>query len=493
MASSQSLNGIQTIAIASLFGGVIAYISFAYLMFPSFIDHGEPINSILGYWSLSGLPIYHSFDEPQITTNVYGPLFYGLLATSFGAFGPEIISAKTPSVAALFFTPYILAFAFRHSGWLPTIFGLTLSYGLIILAFPFAILVRPDALVLLAITLGVLLTHLPSLRRRPACLCIILGILIGFSIGLKLYAFIAFFPSFVVALLRYRGRGLALIIVGTVALSAIGFALPYASFEGFLAWFGVLIADKPAGASVLEKVIRYAALYTAPILLFLARFGLNWPKKPEDFAFVAAYVCSLLVIMVPAAKGGAGAHYLLALVPAAASILVRSMEGCSLRSLVGLSAAILVCVSTALSLPPAKRFFRAMDAEIPKLATRDLQTIVDTFPDARIHMGWGDTFTNYGTTFVRPKLVLNKHPYFVDPAIAMEFAHLKLGNALGLIARLEVCEADIWIIPKDEKPFGMTSFYTGTIMDSAFQATFLATYEKQASYDVFDAWICRTR
>ena len=58
---------------------------------------------------------------------------------------------------------------------------------------------------------------------------------------------------------------------------------------------------------------------------------------------------------------------------------------------------------------------------------------------------------------------------------------------------VEGCNAHVWLIPKGENPFGITSYYDGNIMvySDKFRRNFASNYDKSASTENFDIWTCK--
>lgn len=478
------------IAAAALGLVLICGLGAVYVGFPSFVDHGEPINAILGHFVLSGRSIYHPFDAEQITTNVYGPAYYGVLALVFSLFGSATATAKLPAIIALALVPVILARAFRSDPAIVSGLAITSCVALIFVALPFAALVRPDALVVLCVAIGVWVTHHSDKRRSGAVQVVGVGVLIGLCLSLKLYAFVALFPVFALVVLRFGFRSGVFVALSAGGTAAVCFAMPYVSLDGFFAWFGTLLADKPSGASVFEKVTRYGVVYAVPALIVLARYRRSWRQETESVVLAVSYLVALGLIAVPASKAGAGVHYLVILAPVAAVLIVRAMRGLAWRSPYVLSGGVVVCVAVVLAFAPMTRFLRVLESPLSDAAETAMAGIAARYQDRTIHVGWGDSFERYKAVYPRVELVFSGQPYFLDPAIAMEFVMLNVSNVDETAARIGSCEIDVWLIPSGEEPFSMRSYYATPAFTTVFHEPFVNAYQRIETVGPFDIWQC---
>ncbi len=63
-------------AIAGLSVAGVAGAALTYLLYPGYLDHGEPSVALIAWRHLEDLPAYPAFDEPGRISNLYGPVTY---------------------------------------------------------------------------------------------------------------------------------------------------------------------------------------------------------------------------------------------------------------------------------------------------------------------------------------------------------------------------------------------------------------------------------
>ena len=73
----------------------VAAVAISYLVYPGYLDHGEPSVALISWRLLDGLPAFLGFDEPVLISNIYGPLTYVFHALSFWLLGMREISSRT--------------------------------------------------------------------------------------------------------------------------------------------------------------------------------------------------------------------------------------------------------------------------------------------------------------------------------------------------------------------------------------------------------------
>ena len=86
--------------IAGLVLADVFWLATAYLLYPGYLDHGEPSVALISWRLLDGAPAFLSLDDPLLISNIYGPLTYVVHAVSFWLLGPTIIAGKASSFLA---------------------------------------------------------------------------------------------------------------------------------------------------------------------------------------------------------------------------------------------------------------------------------------------------------------------------------------------------------------------------------------------------------
>ena len=61
----------------------VFWLAATYLVYPGYLDHGEPSVALISWRLLDGAPAFLSLGDPALVSNVYGPLTYAVHAVSF--------------------------------------------------------------------------------------------------------------------------------------------------------------------------------------------------------------------------------------------------------------------------------------------------------------------------------------------------------------------------------------------------------------------------
>lgn len=481
-------------AVAGLLFINLAWVIGSYLIYPGYLDHGEPSVALISWRLLDGFPAYPGFEEPGMVSNVYGPLTYVMHAVSFGLFGPSVMSGKAASLLAALLIPVFIFLSQRMKGFEAAFIGAILATGLVALHIPYSIWNRPDSFIALLVVLGVWVANESNPEGPEWGKSLVIAILGGLAVGFKLHAGIYFAPIVIFHCLN-ENRGIKVF----VAMSAVGMAvvlLPFAfsafSISSFILWI-VRHVDKDNPATTVIRVVRYGLIYLAPLVFFLA--ARRWPKKraglPEK-AYFWVFMASLLAVTYPASKIGAGVHYFFPFLAIFVDQILRHARRVrKYQNKVMAGIGVLAAVILILGVPVQKRFYRALHWEKIASIQSEIRAIMAKNPDKTIEMGVGQNTATYPRTFNKTLLVLDGHPYTIDAAPAMEMTMMKIPLNDDLLSLLRGCSTDLWLIPKGEKPFVMTGYYGVPTVGQAFIDTFNASYAKVESLDHFDVWGCR--
>lgn len=480
--------------------GAIAVLSFidvsafaiSYLVYPGYLDNGEPVIAMTSWRLLDGFPAYPAFDGPDLTSNVYGPITYLTHAVSFLLAGPGVATSKAAGIVAVTSIPVIVFFTQRRHGlpWAST--AVILAAGFILLGLPTSIWNRPDPFLAFLVAVSVWAMNASEKGRPEWGKSVLIGLCGGLAAGFKLFAGVYFLP---VVLLHCWGRGFKtfwlISAVGAFAIVA-PFAFDPFSLANFAAWFP-LMAAKNSEILLATKVYRYLLFYLAPVLFFLA--AIRWSDQPlekAETAYFGAFIFSVLIVLIPAIKPGAGWYYFFPFLAIVIDMIVRySTSVIRNRTVVLGGAGVLAAALLIMSVPIQKRFQRALHWDEARQITAEINEVMAAYPGKTIQMGTGKSIAGYNNTFYKPLLVFAGHPYTLDVAIIMETSFLGIPLSEAAIDRIENCHTYAWLVPKGEKPFSMIGYYGNPVFDDSFIATFRRRYEKRKSFTYFDVWACR--
>ena len=488
-----SQNGLWLLgAVAVLCFANVAAVAIGYLAYPGYVDHGEPSVAMTSWRLLGGFPAYPAFDDPDRTTNLYGPVTYFIHAASFFLAGPGIPVSKAAGLAAALMIPAVVFATHRRRGTGAAATALILGAGFLVLGLPTSIWNRPDPFLALFVAFGVWAMNASREGEPEWGKSAIIAVCGGLAMGLKIHAGIYFVP---LVLYHSWGRGMGtflfICIVGAVTVVA-PFALEIFSLSNYLAWFPHM-AGKPTDWSVLTKILRYSVFYMAPVLFFLAaRKWRNGAFGTVENVYFGSFVACVLILLVPAAKSGAGWYYLFPFLAVSVDMMIRYSGAVTrnrwpVRAGVGVVAAAIFIVSV----PIQKRFARALHWQKADDITADIEAILKSYPGKTIQMGMGDSIAGYNNTVYKPLLVFAGHPHTLDIGIAIETSKLGIPLPQETLDRIDDCHTDAWLIPTGEKPFSMIGYYGNPVFGDSFRSAFHRGYALQKRFQFFDVWMCR--
>ena len=481
-------------AAAVLCFAAVAAVAISYLVYPGYLDHGEPSVALISWRILDGIPAFLGFDEPALVSNVYGPLTYGVHAVSYLFLGPSILAGKAASVLAAALIPVFVFLSQRHRGVDAAAAGAIIGAGLVLFHVPYSIWNRPDSIIALLCVIAVWSANVSDPKRPEWAKSIVIAVAAGLAVGMKIHAGAYFAPVVIYHCLN-DNRGIKTFAVMSAAVLGVvmlPFAFSVFSLSNFIVWI-VAHTQKDSPVTFVSKFFRHGAIYAMPVLFYLAAW--RWPGKQilvAEKAYFWAFVVSLAVIMIPATKIGAGTHYFFPFLAVLVDLILRSARRVKKHEikvwgLVGALAAIILIVGV----PVQKRFFRALNWQEVAAVQTEIRAIMAAYSENTIEMGIGEDLKTYPRTFNRTLLVLDGHPYTIDYAPAMELAMWKIPLTGDLLAMLRGCNTDIWLVPKGEKPFVMTGYYGVPTIERVFPDTFNDRYVKAKSFKFFDVWMCR--
>jgi hypothetical protein len=481
--------------------GVIAGLGFlnvvlvaaSYLIFPGYLDHGEPGMALISWRLLDGIPAYLGFDTPALVSNVYGPLTYSSQALSFWLFGSSILAGKAMSFLAAALIPVFVFLSQRHRGFEAAAAGTVFVSALMLYLVPFSIWTRPESLMAVLGVIAVWAANASDPKKPEWGKSAVIAVTAALAVGMKLHAGIYFAPVVIFHCLN-ENRGFktfaAMAGAGLIVV-LLPFAFSVFPISDFWTWiFHHLKKDSPSHFFI--KYIRYGFIYASPVLFFLA--ASRWSGKSHLLAekvYFSLFLACLIVTFFPATKVGAGTYYYYPFLAVLIDQILRHAVRVKKHKevvwgLLGVMTAILLVTS----IPVQKRFYRALHWQEVAAVQSEIRAIMAAYPERTIEMGIGQDVRTYPRTFYRTLLVMAGHPYTIDAAPAMEMTMWKIPLSDDLLSMMRGCNTDIWLIPKDEKPFQMTGYYGVPTLDRAFVDTFLASYTKLNSFDYFDVWAC---
>lgn len=487
---SQSIAHFLLLGLAIALVTNIIVICATYVLYPGYLDTGEPNIVALGWRLWEGNPVYLPLDHETRITNLYGPYLYSLHAIVLGIFGPSVLIGKLPGAIAMCFAVVCMAVATARHGRYGIAIAVAGTAAFGVLNLPTTIWNRPESFMLLTAAAGVALYE----RGSKYQIIIGIGILIGLSMGLKIFAAIYFAPIGLMILIRYGFVAALLTVLIAFAVAALPFLTPYFSFNDMVGLIKVM-ADKPNAERELGKIFRYGLYYVLPVVV-MALIGLrhmDGAEKRQNLILFCALLASIVLVLYPAQKPGAGYHYFLPFAPLTLLLVTKffaSAASIGRKSAIWIVVTIIAAMSV-LSIPTEKRFFRALDWQFASAVAAEIKAINDAYPDSTIEIGVGERNESYRQTFQRTRLVFNGHPYTLDAAIIIDTTVWGKLLPPGTIEMIRRCQTEIWLIPANEDPFTWTGFYGNDVYGQPFRDAFNASFSITEEREFFDVYSCR--
>jgi hypothetical protein len=465
-----------------------------YLVAPGYLDHVEPLVAATSWMYLRGEPIYPDWlHDPSFYGDNKGPALY-LINSAILRLLPTIWASKLAGFAA-----GLAGAAFQYATWLwlrlskPTALRLTVLAFLISSIEFYTFSNRADSFIYCLVSSSLLLTMLLELRAAAAAI----GLLAGFATAMKLDGVFYFIPAMTWLLSSETGRrkfeGAALFAACAIG----GFLLPFVMMAESISGFVSYIASS-AHHGLSFDLLCGNALF-ALSLMTIASLGYLLTSEPLDRhakLYLGSLSVCLILVVVGAAKPGAGMHHLYPFTPCAVfafsrflTFTSRETRGVAARRALPLLYFAVVAsfgAGTAfLTFQLARGTFNAIDRGSERQA--DLAELQGRYPGAE--MGVSD-MAHYGETFLYPDLVFRGGRPSLVSATWMDLAYAGVNEGY-VMAVLDECRVPAWLLPHGA-PFSLTSYYTSKpLYSSAFRARFFAGYRLAEQGQHYDVWTCR--
>jgi hypothetical protein len=479
--------------IAALSIGIVLTIAISYLVYPGYLDTGEPNIVALAWRLLDGHPVYLPVDDAIRTTNVYGPYLYLIHSAVFAVLGGSVLIGKLPGISALAIALILIAFAHRRQGKIAVSLALAYCAGIVGLNLPMTIWDRPETFMLACVAAGVCLNNLDADQRGKQFRIVGFGILIGVLMGFKAFAPIYFLPFGL--LMLFRDGIVACILTVIIALGVIVIPFTLDAFQPqYLIDLVQLLSGKPNSWYGFTKVLRYSLYYIVPALIFVVPMlrNMNQTERRDSVLLLGGFLIAIVLVFYPAQKPGAGMYYLMPFAPIVAALLVRGLSSSAKQGGILWTGVVLAILVNILAVPVEKRLWRALEWQTATEVGQEIDAIAASHPDKKIEIGIGSERRSYRKTFQRTRLVFDGHPYSLDASIIIETTAWGIDLKPETIALISECSTDIWLIPADESPFDWQSFYGNDTYGPTFRTAFHDAYQRIEQRTHFDVYACRS-
>jgi hypothetical protein len=475
---------------AAIIGLAVAHGVF-YLCVPSFADYGEAVMPLLAGNYLKGAPIYSDWTLGHaIVGSNYGPYVF-LAQIPALLLLPTIAASKFVGVASGLGAIVLLYFAVRnHRSAANALATCAITIGLLSFELHYWFWNRPDSLLLVIVSLGILLFD----RTRPVVCLVALAFLAGISANLKLFAPVYLVPLAVACVvgIGFRRELLGAIVIGGL-LFLLALALPFLGGVSSLSAYLANLAMMPKQGFMPDAAYD-ALFYALAILLLPLAASHAFGAEAKERAMMSALAACAFAVMLAAGKPGGGPPYMMPLVPVAlylASRMSRKAPDPAWGDFARFRR-MAACVVIACALPMWACSWYQMARQIPTYGTAlakaaELRSLFERTPLAEMGHNSGDDAAE--DEFFRVERA------FLGQTVRFDFVNFADQRAAGLPASVmyplfDRCSVPNWILPRRGEVFGGAS-YGIPMLDQPALDRFHATYALTRTYEFYEVWSCR--
>jgi hypothetical protein len=471
-----------------------------YLFLDGFAGEVEPVVSSLSWMVNHGHALYNDFGAAERYSVLYGPAVFLTNGLFLEILGPSLVSAKVASLLGVLGSlVFLYAALARRSRDFPALVVVALAV-LYYWSQGFAVyLVRPDALLVFAVGLGIF----AAVRLRPLLAVATVAAALGFALNLKVHAVVYFLPVLVLLVHRLGWRALWLAGSGAVFVTAAPFLFhPQVSIVNYLGWLRNAVGHGLT-ADTLTATLGFALFLVLPLLVLRYVCGPASLAGPGSRPLAAGLLPTFVLVLVLAAKPGAGLVHLLPLVPSTLYLVGRMIQDGwpdqpalrsalvrqPLRQGLVVAAVLTVLVSGAVNEYRAVKLLDWQLSEAPDLAA-DVKDVMARYPALTMAMACGGEDASFRHTWLRPLLVFANQPVLIDPVAVMDCRLSGKDLAEDTYAALADGTIKMWLVPRSKRPFLKKNWYKphDPVFSSRFMEHFEAYYAPRASSRYFDLW-----
>lgn len=463
------------IAIALL---AIAWQCGRYLLQGTYLDHIEGNVVISGWQYYQGAALYQMIDGNPVFATFYGPLAYLLEVPALAIFGAGVATSKITSLLALSATIGVMAWHLRDrsaSGQARD--GMLLLVAGLLLFSPISYWVRPDPIETLLVAIGLTM----GCRRGGA---VSVGVCIGLAVNLKVHAFFYFLPVVVDVWASSGWRAVAKIVITSGVIFLLPFLAPGISLHDYVAMLAMQVGRR---ANTIQPLIGQIGLGGIPAVLLTATLlGAARRTAGRERLYFCSVLATLALLVYPASFPGAGFYHLAPFVPVLADAFNRLQRDHAIAQWTP----ILLCAVALAGSPATLRLMDQLKGS--DIIADEALALARREPGRTIQVGYGDNIASYQTSQLsKAVLALNGYPAVLDAQVLMELRFIHIDASTRWIPDLAACRFGTWLLPKDEQPFAVTSYYdAGPLFGDDFRRAFLDHYRRVDSTEHFDVWTC---
>lgn len=477
--------------------------------------HDEPSVLALAAAFLHGQPLYPQPSAPVEYGLLYGPATYLLYLPPMLAGAQRLGFYQAWAVLALAGVFLFVYLSARPLGRNPAIAAVGLAASSACLFTDHTWAIKGDVWIVLCIAIGLWAGR----RLSPWNALWVVALTGAMMVNCKITTLpLALLPILVLYQRagRYRASAYGSLLL-LFPLSALPFALPGVSFDGYL---HLLHEAMHHGLAVrmFELNLKVVTVLLLPTLVFLyaasvfARAAMSQWLRAHSL-YLSALGFALIFSIATGSKNGAGPYHCMPFLVPLALLDVElwdmlAAHNLPLKTLRPVAFALLFAAGVTFPILALHDVLagikqRTFDAPpfvqaSPRAIEDDLLGLMHRYPHATFQAGYSD-LAHYNVTFLRPILQINGSPLIIDSDTRNEAALLSEPVQPTLLQSLDHCPVDYWLIPKGGEPFSMESLYfldvrrgTRLLYPATFRKAFLHAYiQTSIPSEFFNVWGCR--
>ena len=475
----------------------LAYVLIGYIELGTYLDHAEPDTAIMAWRFANGEPLYYRPTDVEHIFTAYGPLLYIITGLPFQFLAPSIGVSKLASVLALG-TSCILfgVYVWRRFGFGALGIGLTMFTFYPIIVAPVSFWVRPEAHMVLLVTIA-LLSTLASDKGKPWVSVIVIAVCAGLAMNQKVHAFIFFVPLVFRYCIDDWLRRWPVMAVISISALLLPFTLSNISLLNYIEGVAGMVGERSIMLAAVGKALKWTPIFLAPgaLLLISHRIGGHRANR-EELVYLGVFTLAIIFTYYPSSAEGSTWRQMLPFYPIGIDLFLRflGLQAENGRTWLIFSTVIVATIG-AISVSPERRILRAYTSNSwGAEAGKDIRELMARYPEKSMQIGYGDgRQLGYPLTYLRPWLAFSGHPVTVSGPSTIERAFAGKPFPTLKINWIEACKTDFWLIDPKGKPFALDSFIEeGRAFPKEVELSFLRHYQKKFIYGHYQIWACKT-
>lgn len=473
-----------------------------YVMLHNFFDYAEPGLVSVAALVAQGHALYHGPQAAAQYNFIYGPLLFLVNALMLKLLGPSLFAGK---LAGGLFALGSVALLFdalrRRYGGRCALIGAGLLVFSYFVFWPYnTFIARADPLLLGFVALGLWGALLP----RPWLAALVLALAVGAATNVKVHAGAYFLPAFALLIEEHGPRWLVVTALGALLVIVAPFVL-FSNVSAVDYVHTMLNAAQPGlnWGTFGDRVEQVAIFQVLPTLMVLLVTERPLERIRRERFFLGALGLALVMVMIVASRSGSGKVHLVPLsIPLVFWLAIvihddfawsKLRKRRDWRSRVRLWVALLLFIDMVGTIIPVNiRMGKLMyEGRHVDGAVEDLHNIMLHYPNRTVAMGYGTTQHNEFTWF-RPLLVFAGNPYLIDEGSTGDLQLAGHDLPAATYDVVKHCKVDIWLIPKGDPPFVLSSALGfAHLFSQHFRDVFRAHYERRAQSRYYDLYFCK--